>query len=272
MKLPRPKKMFGQNFLSDPLILSRIADEAHVVEGDRVLEVGPGRGALTRILLERGASVTAVEIDRQLVSHLASLFSGHPRLTLREGDILSLPIRDLSPRDGGRPWKLVANLPYNISSPFLFSLLEHHDRFSPVVVLLQKEVGERLTAVPGTGSYGALTVLMSSRFHVRRGFVVKPGAFHPRPQVDSLLVIMTPRRDLPDVGDRSCFTRVVKCAFNTRRKTLFNSLRGQLELPEPLLLELLGTVGIDPSRRGETLSLEEFALLSRSFSPYLEKR
>jgi len=267
---PRPKKIFGQNFLSDPFILSRIVDEGEIVPGDQVLEVGPGRGALTRELLARGATVVAVEIDRELVSLLSGTFGHHPSFTLVEGDILSLPFHDLFPDDGER-WKVVANLPYNISTPFLFRLVEHRRRFSRIVVMLQREVGERLAASPGTPAYGALSVIFQSWFDVRRAFLVRPGSFFPRPKVESVVVVITPRSDQLPVGDPDLFTRLVKGAFATRRKTLLNSLRGGLDFPDHQILTILGNLGIDPARRGETLGLDEFAALSREFSRHLEK-
>lgn len=269
-RVPRPKKMFGQNFLSDPSILSRIVDEAEISPDDRVLEVGPGRGSLTRALLERGATVLSVEIDRELVGLLSETFSGHPRFTLVSGDVLSLDIPTLCPSADGIRWKVVANLPYNISTPFLFRLLEQRGRFERVVVMLQREVGERLAATAGSPQYGALTLLVQSHFSVRRAFAVKPGSFHPRPSVDSVVLVMTPLEVEPDVGNRDLFVLLVKGAFSTRRKTLLNSLRGAFGCSDRILVSILDAAGIDPSRRGETLSLEEFASLSRIAARHLE--
>lgn len=267
---PRPKKIFGQNFLSDPAILSRIVQEGEIAPGERVLEVGPGRGALTREILARGGEVVAVEIDRELVSHLRAIFAGTPAVTLVEGDILSIPIPTLCPDHDGRGWKVVANLPYNISTPFLFRLVEHRGRFSRIVVMLQREVGERLAATPGSDAYGALSVIFQSRFNVRRAFVVKPGSFFPRPKVDSVVVVITTRTDELDVGDHGFFTRLVKGVFSARRKTLLNALKGLFPISDHHLLTMLGVLDIDPVRRGETLGLDDFARLSREVSRYLE--
>lgn len=269
-RFPRPKKMFGQNFLSDPSILSRMADEAEITPGDRVLEVGPGRGALTRLLLERGATLVSVEIDRELVRLLSEDLSGHPRFSLIGGDILSLDIPALCPSGDGALWKVVANLPYNISTPFLFRLVEQRGHFGRIVVMLQREVGERLAARSGGAEYGALSVIFQSHFSVRRAFAVKPGSFHPRPSVDSVVLVITPLTVEPDVGDRNLFERLVKGAFSTRRKTLLNALRGVGGFSDQLLASCFEAADIDPARRGETLSLEEFAALSRAATRHLE--
>jgi 16S rRNA (adenine1518-N6/adenine1519-N6)-dimethyltransferase len=265
MRQPRPKKALGQNFLTDRNVLARIAEAVGIGPGDRVLEVGPGRGALTAVLAEKGAQVVAVELDRELVPLLRTQFAGRQNVEVVEADILAVDLPRLLGEHGEGTWKVAANLPYNISSQALFRFLEYRSLFSVLVLMLQKEVGERLLALPACKEYGALTVLFRLHFQIRREFIVKPGSFHPVPKVDSVVLSFTP---LPaprvHVGNEECFRRVVKAAFAQRRKTLWNCLRGAvLTENDTKLLAVLEGCGIDPGRRGETLSMEEFAALAR---------
>lgn len=271
MTPPRAKKSLGQHFLTDRSVLARIITAAGITAGDRVLEIGPGRGALTRALVEAGARVTAVELDRDLVPLLERQFTASGQLEVVPADILRVDLRQLLTERSGGPWKLVANLPYNISSPLLFRFLEVRELFSCLVLMLQKEVGERLVAVPGTSAYGVLSLLLPLHFAIDRVCTVHPGSFFPRPQVDSLVLRFQP---LPaprtEVGNEELFRRVVKGAFGQRRKTLANALRGADLTADPSLLDrALAEAGIDPRRRGETLSQEEFARLSRTLGGFL---
>ncbi len=265
MAQPRPKKALGQNFLTDRNVLVRIAEAVGIGPGDHILEVGPGRGALTALLAERAAQVVAVELDRELVPLLRREFAGRENVEVVEADILDVDLPRLLGERGGSVWKVAANLPYNISSQVLFRFLECRRLFSLLVLMLQKEVGERLLASPSCKEYGALTVLFRLHFQIRREFTVKPGSFYPVPKVDSVVLSFSPLpapRD--DVGDEGVFRRVVKAAFSHRRKTLWNCLRGAaLTEDDSILAAALEHCGIDPGRRGETLSLEEFAALSR---------
>jgi 16S rRNA (adenine1518-N6/adenine1519-N6)-dimethyltransferase len=265
MSLPHPKKALGQNFLTDRNVLARIAEAVTIGPDDRILEVGPGRGALTALLAEKGAQVLAVELDRGLVPLLRKEFAGRKNVEVVEADILAVDLpRLLGEREAGT-WKVAANLPYNISSQVLFRFLECRGLFSLLVLMLQKEVGERLLAPPACKEYGALTVLFRLHFQIRREFNVKPGSFYPVPKVDSVVLSFTPlSAPRVDVGDEEFFRRVVKAAFGQRRKTLWNCLRGAaLTDDDAILTVALERCGIDPARRGETLSLEEFAALSR---------
>lgn len=267
MEKMRAKKALGQNFLIDTSVLSRIVDCVDPGPDDAILEVGPGRGALTRLLAASGARFLAIEWDRDLLPILNAEFADMPNVEIGHGDILRVDLEKLLvDRGGGRKWKVAANLPYNISSQVLFRFLECNGLFERLVLMLQKEVGDRLVAPAGCKDYGALTVLLRLYFDIRREFVVKPGAFRPVPKVDSCVLSFTP---LPhprvEVGDPAIFRRLVKGAFSLRRKTLINSLRSagfggdEVDLPDAL-----SRCGIDGLRRGETLSLEEFASLSRS--------
>lgn len=266
MEKLRAKKAFGQNFLVDDGVLARIVASVQPSPSDAILEVGPGRGALTRHLVASGATFLAVEWDRDLLPSLNAQFGAAANVEIGHGDILRVDLRQiLSARGKGRKWKVAANLPYNISSQVLFRFLECSDLFERLVLMLQKEVGDRLVAPPNCKDYGALTVLLRLHFDIRREFLVKPGAFRPVPKVDSCVLRFTPlEAPRVEVGDEELFRRLVKGAFNQRRKTLLNSLRSAgLEVGDDVLQDALTRSGIDGGRRGETLALEEFAALSR---------
>ena len=266
MEKIRAKKEFGQNFLVDVNVLSRIVACVAPGADDCILEVGPGRGALSRLLAASGAKFLAVEWDRDLLPVLNAEFAGFDNVEIGHGDILRVDIRKLlTARGGDRKWKVAANLPYNISSQVLFRFLECSFLFERLVLMLQKEVGDRLTAPPNCKDYGALTVLLRLHFDIRREFIVRPGSFKPVPKVDSAVLTFTPlEAPRAEVGDEEFFRRLVKGAFNQRRKTLLNSLRSTgFDDGDGALSLALSRSGIDGGRRGETLSLEEFALLSR---------
>lgn len=265
----KAKKEFGQNFLIDDNVLSRIVSCVAPTPEDCILEVGPGRGALSRLLVASGARFVAVEWDRELIPLLNAEFAGNDRVEIGHGDILRVDLRQiLSSRAPGRKWKVAANLPYNISSQVLFKFMEECDLFEGLVLMLQKEVGDRLTAPPGCKEYGALTVLLRLHFDIRREFIVKPGSFRPIPKVDSAVLSFTPLAGpRVEVGDEDLFRRVVKGGFNQRRKTLLNSLRSAgFDDADGTLTAALAACSVDGMRRGETLSLEEFAALSRALA------
>ena len=268
MRPPRPKKALGQNFLTDRSVLDRIAALVAPGPGDRILEIGPGRGALTDLLAASGAELVAVELDRELVPILTERFAALPGVRIVAADILRVDLPALLGETGSGPWKVAANLPYNISSQILFRFVDCRSLFRSLVLMLQKEVGERLAAPPDCKDYGVLTVLCQLHFEVRKEFIVRPGAFFPAPKVDSMVLSLVPReRPLADVGDEGVFRRVVKAAFGQRRKTLWNCLRGaDLGPTGERLRAVLDRCGIDPARRGETLAIEEFARLARTLA------
>ena len=255
--LPPPRKRFGQHFLIDPNIVRKIVGLAAIQSGETVLEIGPGRGALTPALCAAARSVIAVELDPALHAHLAGTLAGCPNLTLHLGDALKFPYADLPPGT-----VVVANLPYNVGTTLLMRLLEARHRLTRMIVMLQTEVAQRLAAAPGTDQYGALSVLTQAVADVRIAFHVAPTCFRPRPKVGSSIVTLTfPPRQPVAIAHDALFARTVKAAFAHRRKTLVNSLRDEGFAPARVG-EALEGLGLDGSRRAETLSIQEFARLA----------
>ncbi|WP_018873398.1 16S rRNA (adenine(1518)-N(6)/adenine(1519)-N(6))-dimethyltransferase RsmA [Thioalkalivibrio sp. ALJ16] len=250
------RKRFGQNFLHDAGILARIVAAIDPQPGDAVLEIGPGRGALTAVLLERLERLVAVEIDRDLASGLRAGFPPE-RLELHTGDALHLRLADLGPLPAGG-WRVVGNLPYNISTPLMFHLLDQVGAIRDMHFLLQREVVERLTAAPGSKRYGRLTVMVAARADARALFTVPPGAFHPPPKVYSAVVRITPLAE-PRVAAAlyPTFARVVNQAFSSRRKTLRRGLAGMAEAAD------LEAAGLDPGERPENIGVAGFEALAR---------
>ncbi len=256
----RTKKRFGQHFLHDRSVIDKIISAANLSLQTEVIEIGPGLGVLTDQLLPRSAHVQVMEIDRDLIERLEA--RQDPRLTVHSGDVLKLPWRDLFQQ---APYTLVANLPYNISSQIVFRLIEDRDLFQRMVLMFQREVGERLIADPGGKDYGILSVLSQLWFDITPVTLVKPGAFTPPPKVDSIVLnfipLSTPR---VDPIDEALFKRVVKGAFTQRRKTLRNSLLGSGFAADNIDFSL-DKSDIDPGCRGETLSLQNFSDLTLHF-------
>lgn len=265
MKSLRPVKMLGQNFLVDTSVVSRIIETVSPQSGDHILEIGPGQGAMTRELVASGATILAVELDRRYAPLLANEFAANDRVRIVEADILKTDLLPLLATPADSRWKVAANLPYNISSQILLKFLETPAIFSDLVLMLQKEVGDRLVAPPACKEYGILTLFCSLHFDITRKFIVRPGAFFPVPKVDSVVLhfrgLSAPR---VDVGDEQLFRRIVKAAFSQRRKTLWNCLKTAGFVPEESLAAVLAGCSISPQRRGETLSLDEFATLTRA--------
>ncbi len=252
----RPRKRFGQHFLRDRGVVARIVTALAPQAGDHVVEIGPGTGALTRELLAHMTRLDAVELDRDLIARLESEFPAD-KLTLHQGDALKFDFCRLMQKD--RKLRLVGNLPYNISTPLLFHLLDQAGCIEDMLFMLQKEVVERLRAAPGGKDYGRLSVMIQYRCAVEKLFDVAPGAFTPPPKVDSTVVRLVPHAAPPvAVDDLARFALLVRAAFASRRKTLRNNMKGLLNAEDMLAL------GIDPVRRAETLSLAEFASLSNA--------
>ncbi len=262
----RPKKRLGQHFLRDSHHLERIADAADLTPEDVVLEIGPGTGALTEVLLQRAGRVIAVEVDRDLVAHLQQRFGSDPRLTLIQADILKVDPGQLVAETLGTPtpYKVVANLPYYITSAILRHLLEATYPPHLLVVTVQEEVARRMCASPPEMSLLAVSV----QFYGEPRLIhrIPRGAFYPVPQVDSAVVrVAVAPRPTVDVPDREAFFRVVRAGFGQRRKQLRNALAAGLSLSRAEVDRLLQEAGIDPKRRAETLTLEEWARLTRAY-------
>ena len=252
----RAVKGLGQNFLIDAEIVRQIVDVAEIQSGDEVLEIGPGIGTLTQGLLEAGAFVTAVELDKKLPAVLRETLAGYENFRLIEGDILKVDIAELM----SKPFKVVANLPYYITTQILLTLLEKNLPVTKVVTMVQREVAERMTATPGSKIYGALSVAVQLRSEPRIAFEVPPKSFLPPPEVTSAVVVCDVRKPLFEIADEKFFIMVVRAAFAQRRKTLLNSLTATFEREK--VLAALKATNIDANQRAETLSLEDFAKLA----------
>jgi 16S rRNA (adenine1518-N6/adenine1519-N6)-dimethyltransferase len=256
----KPRKSLGQNFLMDPRVAARIVDAAQVTGEDDVLEIGPGFGALTLPLAERARRVIAIERDGAIVPALREAVSGFTNVEIVVDDALRV---DLSSLIRGRRLKVVSNLPYSISSQIMMKLLDERELFSLMVLMLQREVAERMTAPPGGRDYGILTVLIGAFCDVRVLFRVPRDAFWPQPDVESAVLriepLPEPRTQIPD---EALFRRLVKASFSGRRKMIGNSLRVAMGAEEVAVL--LERAGIERTRRAETLSIEEFGRLCRA--------
>ncbi|MDH4163002.1 MAG: 16S rRNA (adenine(1518)-N(6)/adenine(1519)-N(6))-dimethyltransferase RsmA [Nitrospirota bacterium] len=252
-----PKKSLGQNFLTDPNYVHKIVDAAEVGPQDRILEIGPGLGHLTRELARRAGTVLAIELDNRVIPHLREEFAAATNVEILEADALLFPYDGLQ-----GTWKVVANLPYYISTPLVQKLLSMKQLFTSLTIMVQKEVAERIVASPGGKDYGVLSIQVQYTAKPRIAFVVPSGAFTPRPKVDSAVMVLTPR-PAPAVAvvNEEFFFRLVKAAFSQRRKTLRNSL-AQLGLDSAALKNAEQRSGIDLSRRAETLTIEEFGILA----------
>ncbi len=252
-----PRRSLGQHFLIDKNIVHKIVRLAELQPGETVLEIGPGRGILTEALLDSSGFVVAVELDAALCAHLRATLGRRSNFRLVEGDALTFDYAQVP-----SPFLVVANLPYYVSTPLLFRLLEDRRRIDRLVLMLQEEVVARLAAAPGGKDYGALSIAAQFYCEVRQAFRVPPTCFRPKPQVGSAVVVLTPLpKPRVSVADEAFFFRIVRAGFAHRRKALPNSLRdeGFEGAPTAAALE---QAGIDPRRRAETLSIEEFAALT----------
>ena len=257
-----PRKKLGQHFLVDPNILNKVVRTAQVGKEDVVLEVGPGLGQMTLALADRAKKVIAVEIDERLVTILRQKVEDHPNIEVIKSDILKVDFKHLFKKETV-PIKVVANLPYQISTPLLFRFVESKETFSALNLMLQKEVAERMVASPGRKEYGPLSIFIQTYADVSIQFTIKPSAFFPAPKVESAMVHMVWRgKPMIETDDEEWFKRVVKACFGYRRKTLINALKHS-ELPLRESVESrIEEIGIDPRRRPETLTIQEFARLA----------
>jgi 16S rRNA (adenine1518-N6/adenine1519-N6)-dimethyltransferase len=265
----RAKKSLSQNFLINQGAAKRIVDSLNLSQDDMVLEIGAGKGALTKHLLEKARKVFAVELDKRLCDYLRRTFGESENLAIIQKDILRMDFTGLIDSPGS--FKVVGNLPYKITSPVLELLLEQKGRIPLCVLMVQKEVASRIGAHPGTRDWSPLSIACQLYSKVEVLFHLKPGSFSPAPQVKSSVIRLTflpePKVNLPN---EEFFFRVIKAAFGQRRKMLLNSLSANLSLPKRELTLILSDVKIDPQRRPETLSIEEYAVLTSALGSFVK--
>jgi 16S rRNA (adenine1518-N6/adenine1519-N6)-dimethyltransferase len=259
-----PKKKLGQHFLIDRNILNKVIQTAQVGKEDVIIEVGPGPGEMTLALARLVKHVIAVEIDPKLVEILKKKLSDCPNVEVVKSDILKVDFKRWYKKEG-HPIKVVANLPYQISTPLLFRFIEAKEAFSTLTLMLQREVAERMVAFPGGKEYGRLSVLLQMFLDLSVRFFIPPSAFFPPPKVESAVVHMVwKERPMVDKQDEEWFIKVVKASFGYRRKTLANALKhSELSLPDSIESRI-EEVGIDPRRRPETLTIEEYIRLAEA--------
>ena len=254
----RPRKRFGQNFLHDPVVIGEIVSAVHPTLHDRLLEIGPGQGAITVPILAAAGELSVVELDRDLIGPLQTRCAEFGKLVVHNADALSFDYCQLA-QDA--PLRVIGNLPYNISTPLLFHLLQQHHCIKDMHFMLQKEVVERMAASPGSRQYGRLSIMLQYRCRVTPLFNIGPESFDPPPKVDSAFVRLEPfEQPRVQVTDEALFEQLVKQAFSQRRKTLRNTLRDMLDARE------MTELGIDPSARAETLAIQDFATLANHLS------
>ena len=268
----RPKKQLGQNFLVNPEILKIILEAGALTSTDTVIEIGAGLGCLTEVVARHAKRVIAVEVDTLLYKVLEAQFLTDPSVQLLNADILKLELNTLLSQETPTTFKVLANLPYSITTPILWKLLEHHKQIHSCVLMMQKEVAERIAADPGGKDYGALTIGITYHAEAELITTLSPENFYPAPKVDSALLKLT-IREKPKVAveNEALFFRVVRTAFRTRRKMLKNSLvRGRFASAE-VLSSVFEELGIAPQRRAETLDIAEFAALANALSQALSR-
>ena len=260
------QKKFGQNFLIDTHVLEKIMDSAEITQEDCVLEIGPGIGTMTQYLAERAGHVVVVEIDKNLIPILEETLSAYDNVTIINNDILKVDINKLVDElNDGKPIKVVANLPYYITTPIIMGLFESHVPIKSITIMVQKEVADRMQVGPGTKDYGALSLAV--QYYAKPQIVanVPPNCFIPRPNVGSAVIRLT-RYEKPPVeaADEKKMFALIRASFNQRRKTLVNGLTNapELGLSKEAVTEALEKLGLSPTVRGETLTLEQFAELS----------
>ena len=264
------QKKFGQNFLIDPHVLDKIIAAAEITKDDFVLEIGPGIGTLTQYLAEAAREVVAVEIDSTLIPILKDTLSAYDNVSVINEDVLKVDLRKLAEeRNGGKPIKVVANLPYYITTPIIMSLFESHVPLKSLTVMVQKEVALRMQAGPGTKDYGALSLAVQYYASPYLAANVPPNCFMPRPNVGSAVIRLTRFEETPvQVKDEKLLFRLIRASFNQRRQTLQNGLVNsqELDFTKEQVAAAIATLGVSPSVRGEALTLEQFAALANALS------
>ena len=266
----RHSKSLGQNFLSDIHIIEDIVDGSDIESEDLVIEIGPGMGVLTAAAAERAGKVIAVEIDKKLIPILKETLAEYDNVEIINADIMKTDLTEIveanRPADGGKV-RVIGNLPYYITTPIIMKLLEESVPADSITIMMQKEVADRIKAGPGGKDYGALTVAVGFYCTITHVADAPKEVFVPRPKVDSTVIRLDLRKECPvDLIDQKIFFETVKGGFGQRRKTLLNSLTGVRGLPKPEIADALDAAGIDPKRRAETLSLDEFAAVANEIA------
>ena len=260
------QKKFGQNFLIDTHVLEKIIEESGITKDDFVLEIGPGIGTMTQYLCENAREVAAVEIDKNLIPILADTLSAYDNVEVINDDILKVDINKLAEeKNGGKPIKVVANLPYYITTPIIMGLFESHVPIDSITIMVQKEVADRMQVGPGTKEYGALSLAVQYYAKPEIVAIVPPNCFMPRPKVGSAVIRLERYEQPPvQVKDEKLMFRLIRASFNQRRKTMTNSVCGcaELGITKEKLIEALEECNLSPTVRGEALTLEQFAKLS----------
>ena len=270
------QKKFGQNFLIDTHVLDKIIQESRITKDDFVLEIGPGIGTMTQYLCENAREVAAVEIDKNLIPILADTLSAYDNVEVINDDILKVDINRLAQeKNGGKPIKVVANLPYYITTPIIMGLFESHVPIDSITIMVQKEVADRMQVGPGTKDYGALSLAV--QYYAKPEIVanVPPNCFMPRPNVGSAVIRLTRHVKPPvEVEDEKMIFRLIRASFNQRRKTLANGLGNAPDIPlsKEQIQESIVELGVPVTIRGEALTLEQFAALSNIVTAKLKKR
>ena len=270
------QKKFGQNFLIDTHVLDKIINAAEITKEDFVLEIGPGIGTMTQYLCENAREVVAVEIDKNLIPILEDTLKEYDNVTVINEDVLKVDINKLAEeKNNKKPIKVVANLPYYITTPIIMGLFESHVPIDSITIMVQKEVAERMQVGPGTKEYGALSLAV--QYYAKPEIIanVPPNCFMPRPKVGSAVIRLTRHKETPvQVEDEKLMFRIIRASFNQRRKTLVNGLKnsGELSLSEEIIEESIEELGVPLTIRGEALSLEQFAILSNIIYRKIENK
>ena len=260
------QKRFGQNFLIDTRVLDRIIEASEITKDDFVLEIGPGIGTMTQYLADAAREVTAVEIDDALIPILQDTLKEWDNVSVIHGDILKTDIRKIADeKNQGRPIKVVANLPYYITTPIIMGLFESHVPIDSITIMVQKEVADRMQVGPGTKEYGALSLAVQYYAKPEIVAIVPPNCFMPRPNVGSAVIRLTRHKEVPvQVNDEKLMFKIIRASFNQRRKTLANGLNNapDIHLSKEVIQESIEELGVPVTIRGEALTLQQFAQLS----------
>lgn len=255
----KPRKRFGQNFLHDKMVIQRIVNSINPRMGEHIVEIGPGEGALTELVLDKIGIMDVVELDRDLIPLLKIRFVTQEGLTIHQADALKFEFCQLQHDE--QKLRIIGNLPYNISTPLLFHLFDNNHCIQDMHFMLQKEVVDRIVAKPGDSAYGRLSIMLQYYCHAEYVFTVKPGAFRPAPKVDSAIVRLVPHAKPPvEINNFDEFSKLVNFSFTQRRKTLRNILKGKLDVSQ------IEALNIEPTIRPERLSLNDFARLANTLS------